>query len=315
MIIVCGEALVDLIPGESAGDWRALPGGGAANAAIALNRLGAPAPLLCRLSGDHFGRMLRAHLEGNGVDLRWAVDAPEQTTLAFVAVDGAGSAEYTFYAQGTADWQWSPEELPSATGGSCVHVGTLATVLEPGASVLRSWLRARRGDTVVSYDVNVRAVACPDMDAYRDNARAWCDVAHVLKASADDLALLFPEQPPVEAAQALVEEHGLRLALVTLGGEGAVAVMPGHEPIRASAPPVEVVDTVGAGDAFIGAYLSELERRGFLASPAALEGLGPEEAAETLGFAANAAALACTRAGSSPPTRDEVDTAFGKAVS
>ncbi|WP_017623908.1 PfkB family carbohydrate kinase [Nocardiopsis chromatogenes] len=315
MIIVCGEALVDLIPGDSPADWRALPGGGAANAAIALNRLGARAPLLCRLSRDHFGRMLRAHLEENGVDLRWAVDAPEQTTLAFVAFDDSGSAEYTFYAAGTADWQWSPVELPSQTAGACVHVGTLATVLEPGASVLRSWLRARRGQTVVSYDVNVRAVACPDMDAYRENARGWCDVAHVLKASADDLALLFPGRDPVEAAQALVEEHGLRLALVTLGGEGAVAVLPGREPLRAAAPPVDVVDTVGAGDAFIGAYLAELERRGFLEGPAALEEMGPDAASEALVFAANAAALACTRAGSSPPGRAEVEAALGKAVS
>ncbi|MFW5418372.1 carbohydrate kinase [Nocardiopsis sp. CNT-189] len=307
MVIVCGEALVDMVPGERPGDWRALPGGGAANAAVALNRLGTAAPLLCRLSGDHFGRMLRAHLRDSGVDLGLAVDAAEPTTLAFVSFDGAGSAEYAFYLEGTADWQWSPEELPGDVSGGCVHAGTLAAVLDPGAAVLRSWLQGRRAETVVSYDVNVRPSVLPDREAYRASARAWCDVAHILKASADDLAWLYPEQDPVDAARALQDEHGLDLAVVTLGAEGAAALLPGEPPLRAPAPAVQVVDTVGAGDAFIGAVLADLDAKGLLAGPAALTGLDAGTAAGTLDFAAAAAALACTRPGAAPPTREEVD--------
>ncbi|GAB3475169.1 PfkB family carbohydrate kinase [Nocardiopsis coralliicola] len=311
MITVCGEALIDFVPGPEPGDWRALPGGGAANAAVALARLGAPAPLLCRLSGDHFGRTLRDHLADSGVDLGRAVQAGEQSTLAFVAFDAAGSAEYTFYRNGTADFQWRPEELPDDTAGSCVHVGTLAAVLEPGAAVLRDWLAERTGTTAVCYDANVRPDVQPDRTAYRASAAAWCDTAHILKASADDLAWLYPGTDPVETAAAMLDRHRLRLAVVTLGGDGAVGLLPGRPPIRVPAVPVDVVDTVGAGDAFIAAVLAALDGDGLLDGPAPLDTLTPGDVTRALDQATRAAALACTRAGAQPPTRAELDAAFG----
>src|SRR5215510_15523841 len=111
MIVVCGEALIDLVPAGPDATWRAAYGGGPANTAVALARLGTPVALACRLSGDQFGRLLRQHLRDNGVDLRLAVAAREPTTLAVVALDDSGAADYQFYVSGTADWQWSPAEL------------------------------------------------------------------------------------------------------------------------------------------------------------------------------------------------------------
>src|SRR3954470_9210242 len=142
MLLVCGEALIDLV-GRSDGSYLARPGGGPANTAVTLGRLGAPVQLAARLSTDAFGAQIRAHLTRSDVDLSTSVSAAEPTTLAVAALDADGRAQYGFYWQGTADWQWSADELPtSGRGVRALVLGSLAIALPPGADVLAEWARA-----------------------------------------------------------------------------------------------------------------------------------------------------------------------------
>jgi fructokinase len=305
MFVVCGEALIDLVPAGPAATWRAAYGGGPANTAVALARLGAPTALVCRLSRDNFGRQLRRYLADSGVDLRLAVDADEPTTLAVVAFDERGGADYQFYVNGTADWQWSagelPAELPPGTRG--LHIGSLASILPPGAAVLREWIIAHRDDATVTFDVNVRPALLPDREVYRREISGWLDAAHVVKASNDDLAWLYPGEGPLDVARRWIDEHDLALVLVTAGADGAIAVPRGQDPVRAAGVAVDVVDTVGAGDTFTAAFLHRV------GLPA---GLGdPDSVGAALRFAVAAAALACTRQGAQPPTLNEVEKLLG----
>jgi fructokinase len=311
MVVVCGEALIDLVPagptdGPPTGDtWHAVPGGGAANTAVALARLGTATRLLCRLSGDAFGRQIRRHLLANGVDLGLAARAREASTLAVVGLDDSGAAEYQFYVDNTADWQWTPEELPAALppGTRALHFGTLASILPPGADVLRAWADDLRATTTIVYDVNVRPALLPDRAEYSERIAAWLDVAHVVKASDDDLAWLHPGRSPLDTARAWLADHDLDLVLLTRGADGAVAVVRGGPPIEAPGLPVRVADTVGAGDTFTAAFLHTILDE---TTPGCLSGVPAAALAEALRYAVAASALACTREGAVPPTLAEL---------
>jgi fructokinase len=344
MVVVCGEALIDLVPAGSSGPpgpagssapgdlWRAVPGGGAANTAVALARLGTPVQLACRLSRDGFGRRIRRHLADNGVDLGLAVDAAEPTTLAVVGLDESGAADYQFYVENTADWQWTPEELPATLppGTRALHLGTLASVVPPGAAVLLAWAARHRDEATVVYDVNVRPALLPDREAYAAQVEAWLEVAHVVKASEDDLTWLCPGREPLDVARAWLAKHGLDLVLVTRGASGAVAVTGEGPALEAPGFAVRVVDTVGAGDTFTGAFLHALSTAILSAgSPSAADSSagdssagsasgrlavpGRDALAGALRYAVAAAALTCTREGAAPPSRAEVD-AFLRAT-
>ncbi|WP_353388107.1 carbohydrate kinase family protein [Thermobispora bispora] len=306
MILVCGEALIDLVPAGADGLWRAVPGGGPANTAVAIARLGTPVQLLCRISRDGFGRRIRAHLAECGVGLELAVEAAEPTTLAVVDLDDRGSAAFGFYVNGTADWRWSAAELPSSLppGTRAVHIGSLAAVVPPGADVLRDWaagLARRDPELTVVYDVNVRPALLPDREEYRARVEPWLRIARVVKASDEDLAWLHPGREPADVAREWLGAHGLELVLLTLGARGAAAFAAGGTVARADGVPVRVADTVGAGDTFTGAFLHATLSRGM-------------DLAAALRYAVTAAALTCTREGAVPPSRAEVDAlALGPA--
>jgi fructokinase len=276
---------------------RVLPGGGPANTAVALARLGTRARFLGRLSGDVFGEMFRARLAASGVDLSAAVAAAEPSTLAVAALDESGRAAYTFYAQGTADWQWTRDELDLARLGtaSCLHTGSLALVKQPGAAAVEEFAAAAAAERVtVSIDPNVR----PSLAARDDyQVERWCAYADVLRLSDDDLAFLLPGTT-AEAACDRWHAAGARLIVVTLGEKGALVSLDGE---RATVPavPVEVADTVGAGDAFTAGLLHHLEGKGLLGGR--LDGLDLDTAVAAATFAARVAALTCTVPGADPP--------------
>ena len=275
---------------------RVLPGGGPANTAVALARLGTPTRFLGRLSGDVFGEMFRARLAASGVDLSAAVAAGEPSTLAVAALDEDGRAAYTFYAQGTADWQWTRGELDLSRLGtaSCLHTGSLALVKRPGAAAVEEFAASAAGRVTVSIDPNVR----PSLAARDDyQVERWCAYADVLRLSDDDLAFLLPGTP-AEAACDRWHAAGARLIVVTLGAKGALVSLDGE---RATVPavPVEVADTVGAGDAFTAGLLHHLEGRGLLGGR--LDALDLDTAVAAATFAARVAALTCTVPGADPP--------------
>lgn len=297
---VCGEALVDLVPGEDgARSWQALPGGSPFNTAVALARLRVPTQFIGRFSDDAFGTSMRLHLARAGAGQALAVRTPDPSTMAVVSLDAEQKASYTFYWDATSNAGWQSSELPELPDErrpGVVHIGSLAAVLPPSSDVLYDWFAAMSASVPITYDLNVRPTLVPDAHAYRNAVRRWLELATVAKASDDDLEFLHPGDPPLRVMQRWLRDFPqLTTAVVTLGSRGAVALERGAaEPVRVRTLKVAVTDTVGAGDTFTA---------GFLQARYAL-GLG---LADSVVRATVAGALVCTRRGAAPPTGLEVD--------
>ncbi|MER6117783.1 carbohydrate kinase [Streptomyces sp. NPDC001743] len=306
-ITVLGECVADAFTRPASAphelDLHVLPGGGPANTAVALARLGTPSRFLARLSGDVFGRLFRARLEASGVDLSDAVVASEPSTLAVAELDARGQAAYSFHAQSTADWQWSSAELAGVdlSSTACLHTGSLALVQEPGAAVVEEFLAGAASRTTVSIDPNVRPLLV-DPATYRAKLRHWCALADILRLSEDDLGLLLPHTP-LDRACDVWHAAGARLIVVTRGAEGALVSLDG-ERVHVPAVTARVVDTVGAGDSFTAGLLHHLGARGLLGGR--LTGLRLDEVAEACLFAAQVAALTCSVVGPNPPWRSQL---------
>lgn len=296
MIAVLGECVADAFADRRAGELtlRVLPGGGPANTAAALARLGTRVRFLGRLSGDVFGELFRERLAG--VDLSYAIDAGEPSTLAVASLDEDGKARYSFHAEGTADWQWAEAELGGAAldGMRCLHTGSLALVRPPGREAVEAFAAAAATRVTVSVDPNVRP-SLADREAYA--VERWCAFADVLRLSDEDLEFLRPGEP-VERVCDGWHEAGARLVVVTKGAEGALVSLGGKR-VTVPAVKVDVVDTVGAGDAFTAGLLHWLGGRGLLGGR--LDGLDLEMAREAAIFAAGVASLACTVPGADLP--------------
>ncbi|MFJ4723864.1 carbohydrate kinase family protein [Streptomyces luteogriseus] len=306
-ITVLGECVADAFA-EPAGAsnelaLRVLPGGGPANTAVSLARLGTPARFLARLSDDVFGRLFRAHLEESGVDLSDAVKAAEPSTLAVAELDAQGQAAFSFHAQNTADWQWTAQELAGAdlSGSACVHTGSLALVREPGAAVVEEFLAAAAPRATISIDPNVRPLLVRP-EVYRERLRHWCRLTDILRLSEDDLELLLPGTPPGQACD-IWHAAGARLVVITRGGDGVLASLDG-ERVEVPAITTRVVDTVGAGDSFTAGLLHHLGARGILGSR--LTDLRLDDVEEACRFAVRVASLTCSVAGPNPPWRHEL---------
>lgn len=308
MIVVCGEALVDFTPTQIGDREAYVPraGGSPLNVAVTLARLGAPVAFLGRLSRDFFGQFLRRHLVANGVDLRYLKDGPELASLAFVHLVPGDEPAYRFYLENSADRGLLPEHLPSAFPDEvqALHFGSVSLVLEPGASTLEHCMRRARQARVVSLDPNVRPGLIADHDAYVRRLGGWLRQADIVKVSVADLAWLYPREEPERIARGWLE-LGPSLVAVT-GGVDGCAGFTREQTVRVPGLVVQVVDTVGAGDAYMGGLLARLQQRGWLAR-ARLAGLTGNELTEVLSFANRASALTCTRAGADPPYRREMD--------
>lgn len=321
MIVVAGEALIDLVPGAD-GSRRARPGGGPFNTARALARLGVPAAFLGRLSTDRYGQLLTELLVHDGVDLSLASFGPEPTTLAVAEVDAAGLANYQFVIDGTSAPNLTPAMLPERlpAGVAALHVGTLGLTLEPMASTIGDLVDREGGDRLLMVDPNIRAGLIADPDGYRKRLERVIAKATVVKPSQDDLAWMFPGLD-LEAAAAQVLASGPRLVVVTLGARGAFALgargafaLDAEVLVRVPAPRVEVVDTIGAGDAFGAALLAWLNDRSLgndLLGNDELSKFGAGELRSALEFACLVASITCTRDGAEPPRRSELQLLRG----
>ncbi|MFJ9149166.1 carbohydrate kinase [Streptomyces sp. NPDC102270] len=300
MIVVAGEALIDLVPqgtGALAGLKPAL-GGGPYNTAVALGRLGSPTAFCSRISYDAFGEALLDGLREAGVDVSAVQRGTEPTTLAVATVDTNGSAAYSFYVDGTADRLFAaPAELPAGT--RAVSFGTCSLVLEPGASAYEELLRTAAAQGVfTALDPNIRDGLIPDADAYRARFKSWLPSVSLLKLSEEDARWLGGT--PCEWLAA-----GPSAVVVTQGGEGLTVFTRDGAVLPVPGEKVDVVDTIGAGDTVNAALLHGLATLGAL-SPQAVAGLGVEDWARLLRFAARAAAITCSRAGAQPPYASEL---------
>ncbi|MEW2145600.1 carbohydrate kinase [Micromonospora vinacea] len=310
MIVVAGEALIDLV--VSTEGQRAVPGGSPANVAVTLARLDQPVRLLARLSGDEYGRQLVGHLSANRVDLEWAVHAEEPTSVAVATLNAAGQASYEFRLAGAADWQWTPQELPELAGSPAIalHTGSLALALAPGAEALEGLLAGerQRNGLSISIDLNLRPSIVTDRAAEQERVRRQVRLAHLVKASDEDLAWLYPDR---SAADVMTEWRtaGVSCAVVTRGGDGAWLLAPDGSLHEEPAVRTAVVDTVGAGDSFTGgllAALADLDALGDRPADRLAAVSGPQWGA-VLRQAATVAALTCAHRGADPPTSAEVE--------
>ena len=214
--------------------------------------------------------------------------APEPSTLGVADLDETGQATYTFYADGAADWQWTDEEL-AATGpesAACLHTDYLSLIRQPGGTRIEDHLAKAPEHVTVSIDPNVRPLLVPPA-AYRERLPHGCALADILRLSEDDLALLLPGAGPEEACDTW-HAAGAHPVVITLGGRGALASLDGLR-VTVPAPAIDVVDTVGAGDAFTAGLLHRLAALGHLGGR--LDALSPEDLADACTFAARVAAL------------------------
>jgi fructokinase len=306
-VTVIGECVADAFTdrtGSPAGGLmlQVRPGGGPANTAATLSRLGTPTRFLGRLSRDVFGVMLRDRLDAAGVDLSGSVVASEHSVLAVADVDEAGDAGYTFLSDGAADWQWSREELAAALlpPTACVHTGSLALALSPGGARIEDAVAEVRERATVSLDPNVRTRLVPP-EVYRERLDRWCRLADILRLSRDDLIELLPGASPEQACD-IWHAAGVPLVLVTLGAEGVLASLRGVR-LTVPAPPTRVVDTVGAGDAFTAGLLHALRESGRLGGR--LDALTTDDVASACGRGVRIAAAACSVPGADPPLRTD----------
>jgi fructokinase len=313
VVAVAGEAITDLVPAAADGLFRAAPGGSPANIAVGLARLGVPVRMLARLSEDALGRRLRDHLARNGVDLSRSIRATEASSLAIVVLDEGGSAEYDFRVDGTADWQWTERELDDVLDGvDALHVGSLALTIPPGGPLLLDLARRARSVATVTFDPNVRPLLMGTPQRVLTVVDEVLAVADVVKASADDLEWLVPGAPPEEVA-ADWQDRGPALVVVTRGGDGAVAVGATSGVVQRPGRPVEVVDTVGAGDSFMAALVAGLQQRDLLGAGRRTElaGLSTEQVLGLVDEAVTASSITCSRLGADPPTAFELRERLG----
>jgi fructokinase len=309
MIIVCGEALVDLFVGRPTPDGiptEAVAGGSPYNVALGLGRLGSRVGFLSTIADDAFGDFLTLRLAEAGVDMRFVRRIPSSTTLSVVATSATGEPHYTFHAEAGADRALSAADLPDLPQEvRCIAAGSYALAVEPIASAIETLVGREAGRRVVSIDPNIRARVIGDVAAFRPRLEALLAQATIVKASVEDLQLLYGGADPGEVAGTWLAQ-GAALVVVTRGGEGTVAYFGGGQ-VERGARPVSVVDTVGAGDSFHAALLAQLDSMDRL-NPAALQHLGEDEIGAALDFAIAASALTCTRRGANLPARADVES-------
>jgi fructokinase len=298
-IWVCGEVLIDVLP------TGPVVGGGPANTAKALARLGHPVEFIGGISTDAFGQMARVELEQVGVGVGLVLESKKPTSTATVQLDKAGVATYKFVIDGTATFEFSPSWLPDPERlkPSVLQIGTLATVVEPGATVLFDWAVKCAEFAPIVFDPNVRPSFLGDRKKYCQAVEKWVGISSVVKLSDDDIAWLYPDQSLDEVAHRWLEGE-TSLVVVTRGVKGIIGYTQGAsegvEGVR-----VDVVDTVGAGDT-VGAILVE----GVVHHSVA--GLVGHTLNSVLHRAAVAAGITVSRAGAQPPRMHELVEALEK---
>jgi fructokinase len=319
MILVIGEALIDLIENRyQAGAFNAIVGGANANVSIALARRGTAQQFLARISNDRFGKIIRERLETNGVGLDHAIEATELTTLAVVSIDSHGVPSYAFYVNGTADWGWTPNELPNDVdltnlGATAIQFGCLTMAMAPGNAVIEEWAKAHfdQNSLTISHDINMRPALGFEREVERQRVERVNQFSHLIKASDEDIEWLYGLEPGTDIDGIVNEWIGDsgRHVFVTRGGDGVSVYRPGGTRFDVPSRKINVVDTVGAGDTFCANLLGQLHDSDSLGERAfaRLGSLSDDQLHEYVRVAGVAASITCERAGAEPPTTADLN--------
>ena len=295
---VTGEALIDLIPEGT--DRKPIVGGGPANTAKALAKLGINTQFIDGISSDRYGQMAKDELVGAGVKLDHVKYSDKPTCLAIVSLSDSGSATYEFVIENTATFDFTANWLPKpqAERPALLHIGTLATVIEPGASVLFEWAQSVAKVAPVVFDPNIRPAVIGDRKQYVAQVERWVSISSATKVSDDDIKWLYPSLDVEQVVNNWLTK-GPSLVVVTYGDKGLKGYRKG-EVVIVEAVKVKVADTVGAGDT-VGAILVQAIVKDGLAS------LTGSRLETMLKRAAKAAAITVSRVGANPPTSEELE--------
>ena len=294
---VCGEVVIDLIPDGT--ERKAVVGGGPANTAKALSKLGITTQFIDGISTDKYGQMALNDLQKDGVLLDFVKFSDKPTCLAIVSLNSKGSATYEFVIDDTATFDFSHSWLPDAVEKkpSLLHIGTLVTAIEPAASVLFEWAKKVAKVAPIVFDPNIRPAVMSDRQQYVKQVERWVSISNAVKVSDDDIYWLYPGQDLDQVAKRWLG-MGPELIVVTFGDKGLAGYRENSK-ISVDAKKVVVADTVGAGDT-VGAILAEAIIED------GLDKLTDERLTLMLDRAARAAAITVSRTGAKPPGRDEI---------
>ena len=311
MFISCGDILVDLFnqPTDALGkvSLQGHVGGSPLNVAVGLSRLGNDTGYLCKNSTDFIGQGISDYIDANGIKSDWVIPTSLNSTLAMIRTNPDGSANYAFYTDNTADTSLSVEELPASFPDelAVLHFGSYSTAVEPTRTALIALAARESKKRVISYDPNLRPTVQPNMDTWRDSFKQIAKVADFVKASDEDIALLFGENTSFEKFAVDTLAMGVKAVAVTEGGRGATVYTADGRSARSAPLSITVVDTVGAGDTFQAASLHWLYAHGYINNGQLT--LADANIEDWVNFAAVAAAITCTRAGADLPTLADVN--------
>jgi len=314
MILCIGEAVIDMFQKKVPGlgeVFLPLPGGCSYNTSIAISRLGSPSAFLGRLSKNFFGEIQTRRLRENKVRVDLSIRCEENPILAFIKTEEGREPQYAFYDEGTADRLLSIEELPPLPPETTYIVfGSVSMCMEPIATTIETFINKAAEKTVIAFDPNIRPMMIKDRAAYLKRFEKWAGISTIVKISAEDYEYVDSGKNPREALRNIIA-MGSRLAIITLGPDGAAAMLRRDDGsvIETDSPAFDagtVADTVGAGDTFLGAFLVWLQQREKL-SHNAIASLSEKDLHDALTFANKAAAIVCTRCGAEPPTLEEVE--------
>ncbi|SHE73482.1 fructokinase [Ruegeria intermedia] len=308
MILCCGEALIDMIAEPTvSGAQGFVPhsGGAVFNTAIALGRLGAPAGMLTGLSRDMFGQQLAQALKDSHVDGSQVVLSDRPTTLAFVQLQD-GHATYSFVDENSAGRMLRPEDMPDQLSTtSALYFGGISLACEPCADAYAALLDRHGAERAVMIDPNIRPGFIQDQTRYRTRLNRMIAQADIVKVSDEDLDWIVPGPETLEEKVPLLLQAGPAVVIVTRGSQGATGYLADGRTVSVPVTPVQVVDTVGAGDTFNAGVLAQLHRAGLL-SKKALRAILPDDLRAALELGGKIAAVTVSRAGANPPWAHEL---------
>jgi fructokinase len=306
-IAILGEALIDF-KSTGALAFQGFIGGSSLNVATATSRLGQATTFLTQISSDLFGKSLREHMTKNGIDTSHVLESDAHSTLAFVE-ERNGQAHFSFMNSRAADTMYDPQPRPVLPNNlKFMQFGSISLLTDPTSSSITEIIGKHRSslnhNVTVVFDPNCRPALTPDLDGYKRKLRNWLRLAHVVKVSDQDLGWLEPDKA-LDAVAADWISQGPSVVIITRGEHGSSLYRAGHERLQVPTPKVSVIDTVGAGDTYTaGLMVSLLEHGHERAEQLATH--TDQTWLEVMTFAAQAAAINCTRAGANPPTRAEV---------
>ncbi len=308
-ILVIGEALVDEVT-EANGQQERIFGGSPANTALAVSRLGLKSFFKGRISQDETGQAIKNYLASENVDLSAAIEVDEKALLIQAKIQDDGSAEYFADLTGCADFGWTEAELTAtiAQEVEVVHLGSLAAATLPGAAAIENWVKeiSDKNLAAISFDPNIRPTLVQDAEQLRQRVARIASLSDVVKVSHEDLHWLDPKQPPEELARHWIS-LGAKVVVITKAENGASLLLPSGESISLSAEKVALIDTIGAGDTFAAALLTQLLERNLLTKKGIKSDIALSDWKEIIKNSLQTSAITCSRKGANPPFRTEVN--------